>query len=128
MLNPFKLARENEKLRSEIAALHAIVQAQAARTEAVEQAVSAIRDAMDQLQNAREGADSRFTELVDRIENLRGMWDDADERVQIELGTNRNRLLKLEKRIDQQTEELQSAVAGLITRIERVTDRKIREG
>jgi len=101
---------KSAKIAEEVAALRAALDAEIAQSQLAAQA----------LQEMRTKVEDSTASLPEQISQLRQALDGLDRRIaSLEQAQDlENRMLKLEKRLDQQAEDLQGAIAGLVTRIE----------
>lgn len=114
ILNSSKLENQIRDLRSELAALRSALEAESARSDALELALRESHEAVEALRLS-------CAELRDRL----GQAGDAAawrERIEdLERRTiSRDHLLKLEKRLDQQADDSAKALAGLVIRLEQL--------
>lgn len=112
MLGTAKLAQMAE----EVAALRAALDAQIAQSSLAEEGLQASRERVEQLESMhREAGECLSAE----VSQLREKIDAIDRNIDPEpMQALENRILRLEKRLDQQAEDMQGAVAGLIARID----------
>jgi len=111
---------KSAKMSEEIAALRAALDVEAAQSRLTGQALQEVRatieDSGERLRRAEESAAS----LPEQISQLREMLDELSRRIAgpEQIRALENRMLKLEKRLDQQAEDLEGAIAGLVARVE----------
>lgn len=105
MLGPSKATR----IEKEVAALRAALEAQAEQARLAEQKLQETLTLIEGLDRAQREANERMTvELAQIRETIDGPTMQAVE----------NRLLRLEKQVAQQADDMQGAVAGLVARID----------
>jgi len=115
MLTSTKLIRRIAALETELAVLRSALEAEAGRARASEQALEEARTTIDALHHTQQELRDRVSAAASSAE-----LDPIERRIE-ELerqAIQRNRALRLEKQMAQQAEDLQTAVAGLIARID----------
>jgi predicted nucleic acid-binding Zn-ribbon protein len=99
------------RLQEELAALRATLEAQAEQSHLAGQGLREARSVIEKLDGAQRDLNERVT-----IE-LAQMRETIDRRIDAGLALE-NRMLRLEKQIAQQADDIQGAVAGLVARID----------
>ena len=127
MFESSKTEKKIEELRFEIASLRAALETERARSASLELALQEAREAIAPLNATHQNAVVQLRRVEDRL----GELEKAFESVTTETGRHLeeierrvpdpNRLLRMETRMDQQAEDVQTAIAGLVMRIDALT-------
>lgn len=115
---------KSAKMAKEVAALRAGLDAEIAQSLLTAQILqglrAAIEDSGEHLRRAEERAGESAASLSGQISQIKEALDALSGRITSpeQLRTLENRMLRLEKRLDEQAEDLQGVVAGLVARID----------
>jgi len=112
------MAKQIEELRSEITSLRAALATESARSAAVESALQEAREVITTQSDAHQNTADRLSRMEEAVE--RATAEIKRRLEEIERRTpDPNQLLKLETRMDQQAEDVQTAIAALVIGIDK---------
>jgi prefoldin subunit 5 len=120
MFGSSKMAEQMQELCSEIASLRAALEAERARAAALESALREAREAIATLNGAHQGAAEQLLRVEERLCSVEEAVGSAIAETKRHLEEierkvpDPNRLLRLETRVDQQAEDVRTAIAGLV--------------
>jgi chromosome segregation ATPase len=116
-----------QELRSEIASLRGTLETESARSAALESALQDAREAIAALNGAHQSTAEQLRRVEEQLCSVEEALGSATAETrrnleEIERKTpDPNRLLRLETRVDQQAEDIRTAIAGLVTRIDELS-------
>lgn len=118
MFGSSEMAKQIEELRSEITSLLAALAAESARSAAVESALQEAQEVITTLSDAYQNSADRLSRMEEAVEcataEIKRRLEEVERKV-----PDPNRLLKLETRMDQQAEDVQTAIAALVIGIDK---------
>jgi len=124
----FALPKAFEKLRMEMASLRNALESEAERARDAEVALRDAKETVEALQIARNALSEQIRQVEDMALSTRSIVAELKEQIDDLAGHNAGaektsalltqRLLKLERQVDQQAQDVQAAVSGLVIRIE----------